>query len=96
MWYFKWQGPLTQEEIEKVMEVFDGEKETANTSKTLFRKFLEDDDGGEFAMLNQVELIKGSARHPVSGEEEPAADILVDYFGPFSVAVDTLCSKQAR
>ena len=87
LWYFNWQGPLTEEEIEKVMQVFDGQKETANTSKALFRKFLEEDDGGEFVMLNQVELVKGSARHPVSGEEVPAADVLADYFGPFSVAL---------
>ena len=87
LWYFNWQGPLTEEEIEQVMQVFDGQKETANTSKALFRKFLEEDDGGEFVMLNQVELIKGMARHPVSGEEVPAADILADYFEPFSVAL---------
>ena len=71
LWYFNWQGPLTEEEIEKVMQVFGGQKENANTSKSLFRKFLEEDDGGEFVMLNQVELIKGSARHPLSGEEVP-------------------------
>ena len=87
LWYFNWQGPLTEEEIEQVMQVFDGQKETANTSKALFRKFLEEDDGGEFVMLNQVELISGSARHPVSGDEVPATDILADYFGPFSIAL---------
>ena len=87
LWYFNWQGPLTEEEIEQVMQVFDGQKETANTSKALFRKFLEEDDGGEFVMLNQVELISGSARHPVSGDAVPATDILADYFRPFSIAL---------
>ena len=36
LWYFNWQGPLTEEEIEQVMQVFDGQKETANTSKAKY------------------------------------------------------------
>ena len=87
LWYFNWQGPLTEEEIEKVMQGFDEQKETANTDKAMFRKFLEEDDGDEFVMLNQVELIKGSVRHPVLGEANSASDILNDYFGPFSIAL---------
>ena len=65
------------------MQVLDGQKETTNTSKSLFRKFLEEDDGGEFVMLNQVELVKGSARHPVSGEG-CLRDVLYN-FGTFSM-----------
>ena len=81
LWYFNWQGPLTEEEIEQVMQVFDGQKETANTSKALFRKFLEEDDGGEFVMLNmrnkprlEATLIEGGMPADLAKEEVPLID----------------------
>ena len=67
LWYFNWQGPLNEEEIEKVMQVFDGQQETANTSKALFRKFLEEDDGGEGELISTA----GSSLCPVQPLPRP-------------------------
>ena len=73
LWYFNWQGPLTEEEIEKVMQVFDGQKETANTSKALFRKFLEEDDGGDGGYV-RLRGARARERASASTRGAPATD----------------------
>ena len=53
-WYVNWRGPLTKAEIEKLMarmlanNVGHGDQD----EMPVMRRFLEEDDGREFFMLN--------------------------------------------
>ena len=84
LWYFNWQGPLTQAEIDEFMTQFAENAGSKQTDPAVMRSFLEQDDGRAFIMLNQVELYDGDIAHPVSGEQQPAADVLTNYFQPFA------------
>ncbi len=61
-WYAPWGGPLTEEEIEAFMQ---GRSTQDEAFAAEFRRFLEDDKGGSFVMVNLIHL------HP--GGEELAA-----------------------
>ena len=87
LWYFNWQGPLSSEEIDRIMATFTELEGSKQTDAAVFRKFLEADDGGEFVMLNQVHLHDGKVAHPLTGKQTNASDILQGYFGPFALAL---------
>lgn len=86
-WYFNWQGPLSLEEVNRLMLDFDKLKGSEHTDAATFRKFLEEDDGGEFVMLNLVQLHIGEVAHPLTGEAMSASDLVGEYFGPFAVSL---------
>jgi hypothetical protein len=86
-WYFNWQSPVTSEEVDGFMEAFDKVEGSKHTDRTTFRQFLEEDDGGEFVMLNQVQLHPGEVAHPLSGKPMRASDLLGEYFGPFALSL---------
>ena len=85
LWYFNWQGPLRQAEIDNFMTQFAENSGSEHTDPAVMRAFLEQDDGRAFIMLNQVELHGGDIAHPISGEQQPAADVLTNYFQPFAL-----------
>jgi len=87
LWYFNWQGPVTPEEIDRFMAAFDKVEGSKNTSKATFRTFLEEDDGSEFVMLNQVQLHNGEVVHPLTGEAMNSSEVVADYFEPFALAL---------
>ena len=86
-WYFNWQGPLGVDEVTKLMLDFDKLEGSKHTDAATFRKFLEEDDGGEFVMLNLVQLHAGEIAHPLTGEAMSASDLIGEYFGPFAVSL---------
>ena len=86
-WYFNWSGPITTEEADKFMAAFEGAEGSRQTDAEVFRKFLAEDDGGEFMMLNLVQLHDNKIAHPVSGEMTSASNVVGEYFGPFSLAL---------
>ena len=86
-WYFNWQGPISIEEVNRLMLDFDKLEGSEHTDSATFRKFLEEDDGGEFVMLNLVQLHTGEVAHPLTGEAMSASDLVGEYFGPFAVSL---------
>lgn len=86
-WYFNWQGPLSIEEVNRLMLDFEQLEGSEHTDAATFRKFLEEDDGGEFVMLNLVQLHIGEVAHPLTGEAMSASDLVGEYFGPFAVSL---------
>jgi hypothetical protein len=86
-WYFNWQGPISIEEVNRLMLDFDKLEGSEHTDAATFRKFLEEDDGGEFVMLNLVQLHTGEVAHPLTGEAMSASDLVGEYFGPFAVSL---------
>jgi len=87
LWYFNWRGPLTSDEIEAFMTRFESVEGTKNTDASTFRAFLENDDGKEFVMLNQVHLHDKSVPHPTSKQSMSASEVLRGYFNPFARAL---------
>lgn len=86
LWYFNWKGPVTQDEIESFMGRFAGLEANKHTEPAVIRKFLEDDDGKEFVMLNLIQLNKGKVPHPVTGEQQKPRELLGNYFRSFAFA----------
>ena len=86
-WYFNWRGPITSEEVDAFMVSFNQIEGSEHTDAEIFREFLEQDDGGEFVMLNLVQLHQAEVDHPLSGEKMSASKLVGEYFGPFALAL---------
>jgi hypothetical protein len=87
-WYQNWSGPLSSAEISDIMERIqesDVGKSDRNELGTL-RKFLEEDDGREFYMLNLVRVAAGSVKGP-DGAERPAREAVESYTKVFMPAL---------
>lgn len=86
LWYYNWRGPVTRDEIDKFLDVFVELEANKHTESAVMRKFLEDDDGKEFVMLNLIQLHEGNVPHPVTGEKHKPRELLSSYFKSFLVA----------
>ena len=84
LWYFNWKGPLTADEIDGLIERVASQ---SPTDPEVLRKFLAEDDGKEFIMLNLVRFHEGKVAHPETGEKMNGAKLVQEYFGPFSKAL---------
>ncbi|MCP4211579.1 MAG: hypothetical protein GY764_08870 [Halieaceae bacterium] len=49
----------------------------------MMRKFLEEDDGKEFIMMNLLQYNPSPMKHPDTGQDAQADSILQEYFRPF-------------
>jgi len=85
LWYFNWKGPLKPDEIDKYVELISTSQSPTDTE--VIRKFLEEDDGKEFIMLNLVRFHEGKIVHPDTGEKTDGQALVQDYLGPFMKAL---------
>lgn len=86
LWYFNWQGPVSQAEIEELLDSFAKYEGSKHTEQAVVRRFLEEDDGKEFLMLNLIQLHKGKVPHPVTGEKQKPRELMTNYFRSFLLA----------
>lgn len=79
LWYTPWGGPLSEEEIEQYVEAYASGGETDADELLRLRRFLEEDTGGDFVMVNVIELQEPPL--PVAGVEpgDSASDVLAKY-----------------
>ena len=88
-WYFNWRGPLSKAEVETLIarmqanNVGHGDQD----EMPVIRKFLEEDDGREFFMLNVIRLSEGDVADPVTGEMLPARQVMAGYTRMFMPAL---------
>lgn len=88
-WYFNWRGPLSKAEVETLMarmqanNVGHGDQD----EMPVIRKFLEEDDGREFFMLNVIRLSEVDVADPVTGEMLPARQVMAGYTRMFMPAL---------
>ena len=87
LWYFNWRGSISPQEVDAFMAAFSEIEGSKHTDPAIFRRFLEEDDGGEFIMLNQVHLHAGEVMHPLTGAPVKASDLIGEYFGPFALSL---------
>ena len=87
LWYFNWQGLVTQAEIDEFLDSFAELEDGKHTEQAVIRKFLEEDDGKEFVMLNLIQLHEGKVSHPVTGEKQKPRELITNYFRSVSLAL---------
>ena len=83
VWYDNWRGPLRREEIDAYLEQIKGSELTDTSDLDSLRRFMEEDDGREFIMLNLVRLNPEPMPHPETGEPTTAGKLLRGYLGTF-------------
>jgi len=69
------------------MTAFDELEGSKHTDTEILQRFLEEDDGREFVMVNLVQLHQDNIPHPVSGDKMKATDVIVEYFSPFILSL---------
>ncbi len=79
-WYTSFGGPLTDEEIEKYMAHFQhgGANSTAERLAML-RRFMEEDTGGDFVMVNVIEMYDTPQPIPGVNASDTSDDVLAKY-----------------
>jgi hypothetical protein len=88
-WYVNWRGPLSRAEIETLMaqmlanNVGHGDQD----EMPVMRRFLEEDDGREFFMLNVIRLSETDVTDPDTGELQPARQVMAGYTRMFMPAL---------
>ncbi|MFZ4066768.1 MAG: hypothetical protein ACOYKF_04435 [Phenylobacterium sp.] len=88
-WYVNWGGPLSRAEIESLMaqmlasNVGHGDQD----EMPVIRRFLEEDDGREFFMLNVIRLSENDVADPDTGELRPVRQVMAGYTRMFMPAL---------
>lgn len=85
LWYDGMKKPLTPNEIESIMQLLHKQSGGLMDAEDLAvcRRFMEDDDGKEFIMVNLIKLNKSPVKHPDSGKDRQAIALLTEYMKPF-------------
>lgn len=86
LWYNNHGGPLSPEEVEHFMGLFEA-RAVPPEGLANVRAFLEEDDGGQFFMVNLIRLKPDPVAMPNSGELLPAQRVLEGYTGKFMPAL---------
>ena len=80
VWYTNLSGPLSEEEIDLVIKRIDnGETTISEEDRSNFIKFLRNDDGGDFYMVNFLDLNENPPIMENTGESASASDLLDFY-----------------
>lgn len=88
-WYVNWRGPLSKAEIETLVtqmrasNVGHGDQDEI----PVIRRFLEEDDGREFFMLNVIRLSENDVADPDTGEMRPVRQVMAGYTRMFMPAL---------
>ncbi|MDC0363113.1 hypothetical protein OAN12_08735 [Halioglobus sp.] len=84
LWYDGLRKPLTAEEVEEYTRLFEQRAGAGDeVDLAVMRKFLEEDDGKEFIMMNLLQYNPSPMKHPDTGQDAQADSILQEYFRPF-------------
>ena len=79
-WYTNTSGPLSQAEIDLIIERIDkGESTISEEDRSNFLEFLRNDDGGDFYMVNFLDLNENPPIMEKTVESATANDLL-DYY----------------
>ncbi len=88
LWYVGIPQPLGTAEIEAHMKIVSESGLTSDPERLArLRAFLEQDDGGEFFMLNLVRVQPGPVIEPVTGKSRTAREVLDGYTNHFMPAL---------
>ena len=85
LWYDGLGKPLTPDEIAHFSQAFQdsADKGLSTGEVATLRRFMEEDDGKEFIMVNLVEFNSSPVTHPDTGRDIKASALLTEYTKPF-------------
>mgnify|MGYP006268609823 CR=1 FL=1 len=83
LYYNNWRGRLTRDEIDAFMATAEGQGEGELNDLAVVRKFLEEDDGREFVMVNLVKVPDGVVEDPDTGKPTTAENMMRAYSKAF-------------
>lgn len=85
LWYDGLGKPLTPDEIAHFSQAFQdsADKGLSTGEVATLRRFMEEDDGKEFIMVNLVEFNSSPVTHPDTGQDIKASALLTEYTKPF-------------
>ena len=86
-WYRNWRGKLTPTEVERYISEAVKTQDNDLNDFGVIRKFLEEDDGCEFVMVNLVKVASGEVPDPETGQPVRGAALLRRYTKPFMRAL---------
>ena len=79
-WYTSFDGPLTEQEIQHYKELFEAANPDAQPEqRTLLRKFMEEDTGDDFVMINVIEMHEEPNRINGVAPGDSSQDVLDKY-----------------
>ena len=83
-WYDGVRKPLSPQEIDEFMAVMERRVNEGLEQQDIavLRRFLEEDDGKEFLMVNLLQFNPSPLPHPDSGADTDAPSLLQEYFKP--------------
>lgn len=83
LYYDSWRGRLTAEEINSFMATAEARGAGELNDLAVVRKFLEEDDGRDFVMVNLVRVPDNTVCDPDTGAQVPATDMMRAYTKAF-------------
>lgn len=83
VYYDNWRGPLTADEINAFMATLQARGTGELNDPDIVRKFLEEDDGREFVMVNLVRVPDVMVTDPDAGAQVPAEEMMRAYTKAF-------------
>ncbi len=83
LFYDNWRGRLTQEEIDTMLARAEAAGAGEVNDLSTVRKFLEEDDGREFVMVNLVRVPDTMVTDPDTGAQVPAVAMMKAYSKAF-------------
>jgi hypothetical protein len=83
LFYNNWRGKLTREEIDTMLAQAEAQGAADLNDLSIVRKFLEEDDGREFVMVNLVRVPDDMVIDPYTGAQVPAGDMMKAYSKAF-------------
>jgi len=78
-WSLNWRGRLSRDEVEAYMARISAVYAGAQGDLDVMRRFLMEDDGRAFFMLNLVRIAPGEVADPRNGAMRPAGAVMRDY-----------------
>ncbi len=81
-WYDGFRKPLTVKEIEDYTAQLQTREDVDSDQVEIFTKFMKEDDGKEFIMVNLIQFQPSPMPHPDTGEPTEARAVVMEYFKP--------------
>ena len=84
LWYDGTKKPLTADEVDHFCQVLTQRASEGIEQQDIdvYRRFMEEDDGKEFVMVNLVQFNPSPIVHPDTGKDIQAPVLLTEYFKP--------------
>ena len=88
-WHVNWRGAMKPQEAAALAARVEksGAAEPGSDALESMKRFLAEDDGREFFMLNLVRVAPGAVADPKTGAMKPAREVMQDYTKPFMRAL---------